>query len=282
MKQDKSSLAIFEGRKIRRIWHDEDWYYSVVDVIGVLTDSKNPKGYLKDIRRRDLYLNEGWGQIATPLLIETSGGKQLVNCASKKGIFRIIQSIPSKKAEPFKRWLAKVGSDRIDEIIDPELSIDRAMKTYIEKGYSEKWVNQRIKTIEVRKELTNEWKRVGIEDNDDYAILTNDITKAWSGKSIREYKDFKNLKRENLRDSMTNLELVLNMLAEATTTEFSKKENPKNFEKSRRIAIMGGSVAGNARKEIEEQLGEEVISSKNSRKIITLKEEEKEIIKKKK
>jgi len=148
----ENKIIIFEGKKIRRVWYNEDWYYSIVDVIGVLTDSKNPSGYLKDMKRRDTFLNEGWGQIATPLSIETTGGKQLVNCADKKGIFRVIQSIPSKKAEPFKLWLAKVGSERIDEIIDPELSIDRAIKTYSEKGYSEKWINQRIKTLEVRKE----------------------------------------------------------------------------------------------------------------------------------
>ena len=280
--QDKmvkeNKIIIFEGKKIRRVWYNEDWYYSIVDVIGVLTDSKNPSGYLKDMKRRDTFLNEGWGQIATPLSIETTGGKQLVNCADKKGIFRVIQSIPSKKAEPFKLWLAKVGSERIDEIIDPELSIDRAIKTYSEKGYSEKWINQRIKTLEVRKELTDEWKRVGIKDNDDFAILTNDITHAWSGKSIKEYKEFKNLKKENLRDNMTNLELILNMLAEATTTEFSRKENPRTFEKSRNVAIRGGIVAGNTRKEIEAELKEKIVSPKNSQEIINIPEEKKKEI----
>lgn len=270
---------IFGKTEIRRVWHNEDWYYAINDIIKILTDSKNPSGYIKDMRRRDEFVNKGWGQIATPLSIETAGGKQIMNCANKKGIFRLIQSIPSKKAEPFKLWLAKVGSDRVDEITNPELSIDRAMKTYSEKGYSDKWINQRIKTIEVRKELTDEWKRVGIEEGSDFAILTNDITQAWSGKSIKEYKNFKNLKKENLRDNMTNIELILNMLAEATTTEFSKKEEPENFSESREVAVRGGNVAGNARKEIEQELGEDVVSSKNSQDFIVERQEKRHLIK---
>jgi len=263
----------FEGEKARRVWHNEDWFYVISDVVNVLVESKNIKEYIKKLRQRDEFLNKGWGQIVHPLSVETSGGKQLVNCADKKGIFRIIQSIPSKKAEPFKLWLAKVGSERIDEITDPEISINRAIKTYSAKGHSEKWINQRIKTIEVRKELTDEWKKVGISENSDFAILTNDITQAWSGKSIKDYKEFKNLKKENLRDNMTNLEFVLNMLAEATTTEFSKKENPGTFDESRVIAVKGGNVAGTARKEIENELGESIISSKNSEDLL---EEEKD------
>ncbi|MCR4327882.1 MAG: phage antirepressor protein [Nanoarchaeota archaeon] len=272
---EKKEVVISEGKKIRRVWYNQDWFYAIVDIVSVLTHSKNPKGYLKDMGRRDLFLNEGWGQIAIPLLIETSGGKQLINCAGKKGILRIIQSIPSKKDEPFKLWLAKVGSERIDEIIDPDLSIDRAIKTYSEKGYSNKWINQRIKTIEVRKELTDEWKRIGIKENDDFAILTNDITHAWSGKPIKEYKEFKNIEKGNLRDNVINLGLVLNMLAEATATEFSKNKSSENFQRSRNIAIRGGTVAGNARKEIEMELGKEIVSPKNSKKIINLEEENK-------
>ena len=257
---DEKGLIAFGSKAIRRVWKDESWWFSIVDVIGVLTNSKNPRGYLKDMRRRDEQLSKGWGQIATLLSIETKGGKQAINCANMKGIFRIIQSISSKKAEPFKLWLAKVGSDRIDEIDDPELSIDRAMKTYLSKGYSEKWINQRLKSIEVRKDLTDEWRRAGVKEGQEFAILTNEITLAWSGKSIGEYKDFKNLKKENLRDNMTNLELVLNMLAEATTTEISKKEEPEKFLESFDIAKRGGNVAGVARIEIEKELGEDVVN----------------------
>jgi len=266
------SLIAFKGQKIRRVWHEDDWWFSVVDVVGVLSDSANPKGYLKDMRRRDDLLNEGWGQIATLLPIMTSGGKQMISCANVKGILRIVQSIPSKKAEPFKLWLAQVGSERIDESIDPELSIDRAMKIYLAKGYSEKWINQRLKTIEVRKDLTDEWKRSGVGEGQEFAILTDELTKAWSGKSVREYRDFKSLSprddsgepnKENLRDNMTNLELVLNMLAEATTTEISKKESPDGLDESRDVAVRGGSVAGVAREKVEKELGESVVSEEN-------------------
>jgi hypothetical protein len=276
---DESKLIIFEGNKIRRVWYKEDWNYSVVDVIFVLTGSKDPKGYLKDMRRRDVHINEGWGQIATPLRIETSGGIQRINCANKEGIFRIIQSIPSKRAEPFKLWLAKVGSERIDEIDNPELSIDRAMNTYLKKGYDKKWINQRLKSIEVRKDLTDEWERVGVETNREFAILTDEITHAWSGKSISDYKEFKNLKRESLRDNMTNLELVLNMLAEATTTEISKKEDPEDFDKSLDVANRGGTVAGNARRDIENEIGEGIVSSNNYKKLKGVDEKEKIILK---
>ena len=265
--------VVFWGKKIRRAWKDEDWFYVVSDVVNSLIDSKDIKEYIKKLRQRDESLSKGWGQIVTPLSVETAGGKQMLNCANKEGVFRIIQSIPSKKAEPFKRWLARVGSERMDEIDDPELSIDRAVKTYSEKGYSDKWISQRIKTIEVRKELTDEWRRVGVEGGKDFAILTNDITQAWSGKSIRAYKMLKNLKRENLRDNMTNLELVLNMLAEATTTEFFKKESPETFDESRVVAKKGGDVAGKTRKEIEDELGESIVSSKNSEDILVEKED---------
>lgn len=195
-----NKIVVFQDKKIRRTWFNEEWWFVASDIVGVLTDSKNPSGYLKDMRRRDGSFNEGWGQIATPLEISTAGGVQRINCVSTKGAFRLIQSIPSKKAEPFKQWLAKVGSDRIDETHDPELAINRAMKTYLQKGYSKNWINQRLKTIEVRKELTDEWNRVGIKKQSDFAILTDMMTKEWSGNTVKEYKNFKNLKKESLRD----------------------------------------------------------------------------------
>jgi len=198
-------------------------------------------------------------------LIAPDGKMRLTDVGDTEQILRLIQSVPSKKAEPFKVWLAKVGNERINETYDPELAFDRAMKTYLQKGYSKEWINQRLKTIEVRKELTDEWNRSGIEKESDFAILTNEITKAWSEKTVSEYKQFKNLKKENLRDNMTNLELVLNMLAEATTTEISKKQNPKTFDDSKNIAIKGGTIAGNTRKDIEKQLGESIVTSKNAK-----------------
>ena len=262
----EDNLIMFEGGKIRRVWdsESEDWFYSVVDVIGVLSGSSIPRRYWGDLKIKLLEEGSEVYENIVRLKLKASDDKMReTDCANKEGIFRIIQSIPSKKAEPFKLWLAKVGSDRIDEIDDPEISINRAMKTYLAKGYSEKWINQRLKTIEVRKELTDEWRRSGVEEGQEFAILTNEITLAWSGKSIRDYKDFKGLKRESLRDNMTNLELALNMLAEATTTEISKKENPTGFDESLDIAISGGEVAGNAREDIEERIGEKIISKKN-------------------
>jgi hypothetical protein len=267
-------MIVFDNRKIRRVWFNDDWHFSIVDVVNALIDSKNPRDYVKKMRKRDLELRKGWGQIVTPLLIKTKGGKQSILCSNKKGIFRIIQSIPSKKAEPFKLWLAQVGSERIDEIDDPELSIDRVMKIYLSKGYSEKWINQRLKTIEVRKELTDEWKRSGVSSDQEFAILINEMTLAWSGKSIRDYKDLKCLKKENLRDNMTNLELALNTLAEATTTEISKEESPKGFNESENVSVRGAGVARVARKKVEKELGRSVISPQNARDLIELDKEE--------
>jgi len=260
------SIKLFEDKKVRVQWVEEqqEWYFSIVDVIAVLTESPNPNNYWKVLKFR---LNKEGNQSVTncnQLKMQSSDGKfYLTDVADTEQLLRLVQSIPSKKAEPFKVWLSKVGSDRIDEIQDPELAFDRAMRTYLQKGYSKEWINQRLKTIEVRKDLTDEWNRVGIDKQSDYALLTNEITKAWSGKTVSEYKQLKQLKKENLRDNMTNLELVLNMLAEATTTEFSKKEDPKTFDQSKDIATKGGNVAGNARKDIEKQLGEPVVTSKN-------------------
>ncbi|MFQ5620209.1 MAG: Bro-N domain-containing protein [Candidatus Nanoarchaeia archaeon] len=262
------SIRLFEGRKVRTHWDDEaeKWYFAIVDIIAVLTDSNNPQTYWRVFKKR---LKDEGNETVTncnALKLEAPDGKmRLTDVGDTEQVLRLVQSIPSKKAEPFKLWLAKVGNERIEETQNPELAFDRAMKTYLAKGYSKEWINQRLKTIEVRKELTDEWGRVGIEKQTDYAILTNEITKAWSGKNIKDYKKFKNLKKENLRDNMTNLELVLNMLAEATTTEFSKDSNPETFEESKDLAQKGGQVAGNARKEIEKQTGKPVVTDKNAK-----------------
>jgi len=254
---------IFEGNKIRRIWYNDDWFYSVMDVVGILSGSVDPASYWRKLKQR---LIEEGNETVTKchgLKIRATDGKlRLTDTLTKGGIFRIIQSIPSKKAEPFKLWLAKVGSERIDEIDDPELSIDRAMKNYLAKGYSEKWINQRLKTIEIRKELTDEWRLRGVQEGQEFAILTNEITLAWSDKSIRDYKKFKGLRRDNLRDNMTNLELALNMLAEASTTEISKEKKPETFEDNKKIAKEGGRAAKKAREDIEKTIGKSVISKK--------------------
>jgi len=262
----KNAIKIFQDKKIRTEWDDEKqkWYFSIVDVVGVLTESPNPRKYWSVLKTR---LKQEGSQLATncsQLKLEASDGKfYKTDVADTEQLLRLIQSIPSKKAEPFKCWLAKVGYERIEETQDPELAFDRAMNTYLQKGYSKEWINQRLKTIEVRKELTDEWNRVGIEKQSDYAILTDELTKAWAGKTIKDYKDLKGLKKENLRDNMTNLELVLNMLAEVMTKEISKKEDPTTFSQSKDIAKKGGTIAGNTRKDIETQLGESVVTSKN-------------------
>ena len=217
----ENKIKVFENREVRTVWNadEEEWYFSVVDVVAVLTDSQDPKQYIKKMRSRDTELASKWGTLCTPVeMVGLDGRRRKIQAANTKNILRIIQSIPSPKAEPFKVWLAQVGSERLDEIADPEQAILRGAEYYRRKGYSEGWINQRLQTIEMRKELTDEWKARGIEKEKDYAILTNEMTKAWSGLSVREYKDFKGLKKENLRDNMTNIELVLNMLAEVTTT----------------------------------------------------------------
>lgn len=265
-----NAIKLFENKKIRVEWDadKEKWYFSIVDIVMVLTESPNPRKYWSVLKTR---LKQEGSQLATncsQLKMKSSDGKYYkTDVADTEQLLRLIQSIPSKKAEPFKLWLARVGRERIDETADPELSIDRAMKNFIQKGYSKDWINQRLKTIEVRKELTDEWNRVGISKQKDFAILTNEITKAWSDKTVKDYKLYKGLKKENLRDNMTNLELVLNMLAEATTKEFSGKENPTTFTQSKTIARKGGTVAGNTRKDIEKQLGESIVSSRNAKEI---------------
>ena len=267
---ENNSIKLFEEKQIRTSWNEreEKWYFSVSDVVEALSESRDVKQYIKKMRSRDPELNLKWGTICTPVpMIAADGKTRRITATDTEGLLRIIQSIPSKKAEPFKLWLARVGRERIDEIADPELSIDRAVALYRRKGYSEKWINQRLKSIEVRKDLTDEWNRSGVTESRDYAILTNEITQAWSGKTVAEYKRHKGLKNENLRDNMTNMELVLNMLAEVTTTELSKAEDPQGFEESRSVARRGGAVAGNARKEIEAQTGRSVVSPLNAKEI---------------
>ena len=260
-------IKLYENKEIRSVWDEEkeEWYFSVVDVVGVLSESKNPTDYLKKMRKRDeqlaFYIGTNCPQVE---MKSSSGKKRKILAGNMKDIFRIIQSIPSQKAEPFKLWLAEVGKERIDEIVDPELTIDRALETYLKKGYSREWINQRLQAIQVRKELTDAWEDHGIEKGKEYAILTDEITKAWSGMTTRGYKNLKGLKKENLRDNMTTLEVVLNMLAEATTTELTKTTNPQGLAENRKVAKRGGSIAGNARKEIEKETGKPVITSKNA------------------
>jgi len=267
MDNKKNSIVLFNDRQIRRVWNEEkeEWFFSIIDVIAILTESVNPRKYWSVLKTR---LKQEGSQLATncsQLKMMSSDGKYyLTDAGDTKSILRLIQSIPSPKAEPFKLWLAKVGGERIDELADPQKAIDRALETYLKKGYSKEWINQRLKTIEVRKELTDEWDKRGVDEGMEYAILTDEITKAWTGMTTKEYKNFKNLKKENLRDNMSNLELVLNMLAEATTTEISKTKMPETFEENKKVAREGGEVAGNTRKEIEQKTGKNVISNENS------------------
>ena len=263
-------IKLYDDKQIRSVWDEEkeEWYFSVVDVVGVLTEQENARGastYWAVLKKR---LKEEGNELLTICkqlkMKATDGKKRLTDVAKMQGIFRSSQSIPSPKAEPFKLWLSEVGKERIDEIIDPERIIDRALETYLKKGYTREWINQRLQAIQVRKELTDAWDDAGIKKGIEYAILTDEITKAWSGMTTRGYKNLKGLKKENLRDNMTTLELVLNMLAEATTTEITKTTNPKGLEENRQAVKAGGSIAGNARKEIEEKTGKPVISSKNA------------------
>ena len=264
----ENNIQIFEGKKIRSVWDNEkeEWYFSVVDVVGALTDSVNARDYWYKMKKR--MTDEEKSELSTicrQLKLKAPDGKmRLTDVADIQGIFRIIQSIPSPKAEPFKMWLAQVGKDRIDEITDPELTIDRALETYLKKGYSKEWINQRLQAIQVRKELTDAWQEHGVKKGIEYAILTDEISKAWSGMATREYKDLKGLKKENLRDNMSTLELVLNMLAEATTTELTNIHNPNGLEENKKVAKRGGTIAGNTRKEIEADTGKSVITAKNA------------------
>ena len=264
---ENNSIQLFEDRKIRTVWDEEkeEWYFSVQDVVAILSESTDPKQYIKKMRARDPQLSANWGTICTPVQMLAADGKQRkVQAANTEGILRIIQSIPSPKAEPFKRWLAQVGRERIEETIDPEQAIDRALETYLKKGYSEDWIHQRILSIRVRNELTAEWQARGVEQGREYAILTDEITKAWSGMTTRQYKNLKGLKKENLRDNMSTLEIVLNMLAETTTTELSKAHQPEGFEESRIVARRGGKVAGDARRAIEADTGRPAVTAQNA------------------
>lgn len=264
----ENKIKIFEKKQVRTIWNadEEEWYFSVVDVVAVLTDSADPNNYWKVLKNR---LKKEGSELVTNCnrlkLRSTKDGKYYkTDCLDTKGVLRLVQSIPSPKAEPFKMWLAKVGSERLDEIADPEKAILRGADYYRSKGYTEGWINQRLQTIEMRKKLTDEWKERGVKEGVEYAILTDEMTKAWSGLSVKEYKELKGLKKENLRDNMTDVELVLNMLAEVTTTTLSKKEQPDTFEENKKIARRGGKVAKNTRTDIERQLGQSVISPLNA------------------
>ncbi|RLD41567.1 MAG: hypothetical protein DRI89_09535 [Bacteroidetes bacterium] len=275
----ENAIKLFQDQRVRVLWdkEKEKWFFSIVDIIGILTESPNPRKYWSVLKTR---LKKEGSELTTncsQLKMQSADGKfYKTDVADTEQLLRLIQSIPSPKAEPFKVWLAKVGYERIEETEDPEKAFDRAIETYLKKGYSKNWINQRLKSIEVRKELTDEWEFRGIKKGLEYAILTNEITMAWSGFTTKEYKEFKDLKKENLRDNMTNLELVLNMLAEATTKEISKEKKPKTFTESKKIANQGGTIAGNTRKEIEEKTGKNVISPLNAKELGT-KNENKEI-----
>ena len=260
-------LEFFFNDKVRKVWHkqQEEWYLSIVDIISVLTDSTDPKQYIKKMRSRDSELKSNWGTICTPVgMIAQDGKKRRINAANIAGILRIIQSIPSKKAEPFKLWLAQIGKERLDELADPELAFERMIRTYREKGYSEKWIEKRLEAIDYRKKLTAAWNEAGVKSGHQYAILTDTLTHEWSGKHVKEYKQFKGLHKENLRDNMTDIELALNQLAEVSSTLIANAQKPQGFSETQRTVIDGGAIAGNARKELENKLGKSVISPLNA------------------
>uniref|UniRef100_UPI0040262038 BRO-N domain-containing protein n=1 Tax=Prevotella sp. TaxID=59823 RepID=UPI0040262038 len=260
----KQMIKLFGEKNIRTVWDDkeEKWYFSIVDVVEVLTDSADPKQYIKKMRKRDPQLDSNWGTICTLVQMKGADGKKRKQMAADtKGMFRLIQSIPSPKAEPFKQWMAQVASTRVDQMQDPELDIQQAIADYKRLGYSDNWINQRIKSIEVRKELTDEWKRTGVKEGLEYASLTDIITKEWSGMTTKQYKQHKGLKKENLRDNMTNLEMAFNILAEASATELSKQRDPQGYSQQKGVAKDGGSVAKVAREKLESQLGHSIISS---------------------
>ena len=266
----ETTIKIFEQKQIRSAWNEEEekWYFSIVDVVGVLSESIDPQAYWRKLKQR---LKDEGNETVTNChglkMLAADGKMRLTDVANTEQLFRLIQSIPSPKAEPLKLWIARVARERIDEIDDPEIGIERLMETYLRKGYSNEWINQRLKSIEIRKELTDEWENRGVQKGQEFAILTDDITQSWSGFTTKEYKKFKDLKKENLRDNMTNLELVLNMLAEATTTEISKEKKPKTFTDNRKIAKQGGTIAGNTRKEIEEKTGKKIVTKLNAKQL---------------
>ncbi|MBF0386624.1 MAG: Bro-N domain-containing protein [Candidatus Omnitrophica bacterium] len=259
----ETKIAIFRKKEIRKTIHNNEWWFGIVDVIAALTDSARPDGYIKDMRRRDPELSKGWGQIATPLSIKTPGGPQKLNCANTEGVFRIIQSIPSPKAEPFKKWLARVGYERIQEIENPELGTKRTRALYKAKGYSDDWIEKRMRGIAIREELTDQWKKHGVQENREYEILTAEISQATFGLTPSDYKKLKGLRRENLRDHMTDLELIFSMLGEASTTQITKVEHPEGFVANKAVALRGGGVAGVARKKLEQETGQKVVSKIN-------------------
>ena len=261
----KNKLILFEGKEIRRTWHNEEWWFVIEDIISILTNSIDPKGYLKDMRRRDEELAKGWGQIATLLDFQTAGGIQKINCANTEGAFRLIQSIPSPKAEPFKLWLAKTGYERIQEIENPELAQNRARAYYELKGYPKDWIEKRLRGIAIRQDLTKEWEDRGVVEEKDFAILTNEISKATFGKTVQEYKDFKGLERnnQNLRDHMTDWELILTMVGEKATTDIAIAKDAQGFSENKDAAKEGGDIAGNTRRQIEQKTGKTLVSSDN-------------------
>lgn len=270
MNKKETALKIFQEQTVRTHWDEEQekWFFSIIDVIAILANNPRPRKYWSDLKKKlkdeGSELSENIGRLK---MLAQDGKMRMTDVADTKQLFRLIQSIPSPKAEPFKSWLAKVGTERINEIEDPELAFDRAMETYLKKGYSKEWINQRLKSIEVRKELTDEWDNKGVKKGLEYAILTNELTKAWAGLRIKDYKNLKGLKKENLRDNMSNLELVLNMLAEASTTEISKQKNPKSFTENKKVAKKGGNVAKAARLKLESTTGKKVITKQNAKAI---------------
>ena len=276
---DIEKIQLFEDQKVRTIWieSEEKWYFSIKDVILVLADAKDPKDYLSKMRRREPELAKGWGQIVHPLVVHTPGGPQKEKFANLEGMFRIIQSIPSKKAEPFKRWLAQVGAERIHQMQDPELGIQQSLQDYKRLGYSDNWINQRLKSIEIRKDLTDQWKAHGVEEGTGYATLTDIIYYTWAGLTAREYKHLKGLKQENLRDNMTNEELVMNMLAELTTSNITKEEHPETMSEHARVAERGGSVAKVAKEAFEKQTGKKVVSPLSMKRYIASQQPELEL-----
>ena len=269
----KQAIQLFEERKVRTVWDDqtEEWYFSIVDVVEVLTDSVDPKQYIKKMRGRDAVLSANWGTICTLVPMKGADGKQRrTMAATTQGMFRIIQSIPSPKAEPFKQWMAQVAADRLDQMQDPELSIQQAMVDYKRLGYSDNWINQRLKAIEVRKDLTDAWKKRGVQEGQQFATLTDIITNAWSGFTTREYKAYKGLRKENLRDNMTNTELILNMLAEASTKDITEATDPRTLAAHKAVARQGGTIARNARLELEARTGRKVVSPLNAHQVLQI------------
>jgi len=259
----KDALVVFEGREIRHTWNNNEWWFVLEDIVQILTDSKDPKQYIQKMKKRDEPLAKGWVQIVHTLVVDTAGGKQKMNCVNTEGAFRIIQSIPSPKAEPFKRWLAKVGYERVQEIEDPELAQKRMKDTYKLKGYSDDWIEKRVRGIAARDELTEEWDNRGIKTNREYSILTSEISKATFGLTPSEYKKFKGLKQQNLRDHMNDLELIFTMLGEASTTKIARNKDALGFDENKDAAKEGGTVAGVAREELERRSGENVVSNEN-------------------